>query len=282
MLPFQIIDAHFHLWDPERLTYPWLDEYPTLKRRFGTDDLTTALGSVMFEGGIVVQADCDPKQSADEVAWISSLAESYSGVEGIVAHAALEKGRDVVSDLDEIKKNPLVKGVRRLLQDEDPDFMLQDSFVVGVQALAGADLSFDLCVRHSQLPQTIELVKKCPDVRFVLDHGGKPDIKNQLRDPWMDHIHELAQSSNVWCKLSGLVTEADHETWKPFRLKPYIDRILECFDYERTMFGSDWPVATLASNYTQWIDALMWAIDGCRESQMMRLFRNSAREFYRI
>jgi L-fuconolactonase len=118
------------------------------------------------------------------------------------------------------------------------------------------------------MANTIKMVDQCPDVQFILDHIGKPDIKDQLLDPWKKEIKQLSTFSNVHCKMSGLVTEADHEKWVPEDLKPYIDHVLDCFGFERTMFGGDWPVAVQATEYPRWVGTLEWALQGCSEARL--------------
>ena len=178
---------------------------------------------------------------------------------------------------------PRIKGIRRIIQFEpDMDFCLRPDFVRGVQILAEYGLTFDLCIDHRHVANSIELVRRCPGTTFILDHIGKPDIKNRRLDPWRAEIETLASFPNVWCKMSGLVTEADHQHWTKEDLKPYIEHVLACFGFERTAFGGDWPVAYQAARYEQWLDALLWALDGCAEANLRKLFRDNARTFYRL
>jgi L-fuconolactonase len=176
-----------------------------------------------------------------------------------------------------------VKGVRRLIQSEaDVEFCLQPGFVCGVKLLGRHELSFDLCLNHRQLANTIKLVRRCPGVRFVLDHIAKPDIKAGLLDPWRAELRELSRMENVWCKLSGLVTEADHAKWKSADLKPYIEHVVECFGFDRVMFGGDWPVSTLASDYPRWVTTLDEALSGSSPDELHRLYVRNAEAFYRV
>jgi len=143
-------------------------------------------------------------------------------------------------------------------------------------------LSFDICINHTQMQDTAAFVEQCPDVTFILDHIGKPDIKNQLLEPWKSHIKRFSEFPNMWCKMSGLVTEADHEKWKKDDLKPYMDHVLECFGFGRTMYGGDWPVASQASEYPRWVQTLEWAIAGVPEADCRKLFRDNAMACYRL
>lgn len=280
MPDYPIVDTHVHLWDPKRLRYAWLDNDPVLNREFLPSDYQKACGDVRVEKIVFVQADCKPSQAVDELAWVASLAESNPFIAGAVAFAPLEKGDAAREDLDRLARHPrhaLLRGIRRLIQSEpDPRFCLQPEFVRGVQLLATYDLSFDLCILHSQLENTTELVRKCPQVRFILDHIGKPDIKGHLLDPWRQHLRALSKLPNVVCKISGLVTEADHSKWTREELRPYIDHVIDCFGFDRVMFGSDWPVQQLASDYPRWVETLKWAIEGATAAEKRKLFRENA------
>ena len=212
---------------------------------------------------------------------MTGLAEEDNRISGIVAQASLEKGDGVRPDLERLANNRLVKGVRRILQGEkDNTYCLRPEFIEGVQSLPEFKLSFDICIYHFQMGGVIELVKKCPNVKFVLDHIGKPDIKNQLFEPWKADIKALAQFPNVWCKISGLVTEADHANWSAAGLRPYIEHTIGQFGFDRVMYGGDWPVARLAAEYLRWVEVLDEAVAGCSESEKRKLFRDNAIAFY--
>jgi L-fuconolactonase len=272
-----------HLWDPGRLRYPWLDDLPALNRPFLPADFRAACGPVALRQAVFVECGCRTPQRLKEVRWITGLARRERGLSGIVAAVRLEQGERARADLEVLARNPLVKGVRRLLQGEaDPGFCLQADFVTGVKGLAEFGFSFDLCIAHSQLPAVTRLVRQCPGVRFVLDHAGKPPIREQRLDPWRQHLRSLAALPNVWCKLSGLVTEADHAQWTVGHLQPYIAHVVECFGFDRVMFGGDWPVSTLATDYPRWVEALCAAVAGATEDQLKKLFHDNAREFYRL
>lgn len=144
------------------------------------------------------------------------------------------------------------------------------------------DLPFDLCIRHHQLAETIALVKQCPNVRFVLDHLGKPDVKGRQMEPWASHLVQLAELPNVTCKLSGLVTEADWQMWTPADLQPYIDHALAVFGPERVMFGGDWPVSQLATDYARWLETAEVSLKRLDEAEKDRIFYTNAWNFYRL
>lgn len=232
---------------------------------------------------VFVQCECDATQFQQEVEWVSEVARTEPRIRGIVAWAPLEKGAQAEPDLARLAANPLVKGIRRIIQFEsDPGFCLRPEFVRGVQLLHAHGLSFDLCINHLQLSNTIKLVRQCPDVRSVLDHIGKPDIKSGRLDPWRDELRELSKLENVWCKLSGLATEADHAKWTAADLRPYIDHVIECFGFDRVMFGGDWPVSTQATTYPRWVATVDEALQGCAPEELRKVYVTTAEAFYRV
>ncbi|MAU09871.1 MAG: amidohydrolase [Anaerolineaceae bacterium] len=275
----QIVDSHVHFWHPEQRRYAWLDEIPALNRPILPRDYDIATDSIDIAAIVFVQAACKDNQALDEVKWVNTLDER---IEGIVAFAPLEKGDAVRDWLDTLSGYARVKGVRRLIQSEELGFAIQPTFIQGVQALADYDFSFDICVYHYQLPDVIDLVQQCPQVNFVLDHGGKPNIKGALFDPWREHIDALAQFDNISCKISGLVTEADHAHWTADNLAPYIDHLLSTFGSQRLMFGSDYPVVNRAGEYERWFNVLQSQLSGLSATQKQDLFYNNARSLYRI
>lgn len=284
MIDFPIVDTHLHLWDTNALRYPWLADIPLLNKPYLLEDFDRATGPVQIEKMVFLQCEVDPAQFMEEARWVTKLAtEQDARIQGIVPWAPLERGDAARADLEALAGNPLIKGIRRIIQFEpDPEFCLRPDFVAGVQALADYNLSFDLCINHHQMANTIKMVQQCLDVRFILDHIGKPDIKAQAFEPWKSEMRQLAQLPNVWCKVSGLVTEADHLHWTPDDLKPYIDHVIECFGFDRVMYGGDWPVAYQAAEYPRWVEALEWAVEGCSENELRKLFRDNAIAFYRL
>lgn len=283
MIDFPIIDTHLHVWDPGRINYPWLVDVPILNRAYLIDEYQRSCGDAKIEKMVFVQAEVDFPLYREEVEWVSSVATEDSRIEGIVAWAPLERGETADKELSHLAQNPLVRGIRRIIQFEDDiEFCLRPDFIRGVQLLPKHNLSFDICINHLQMANTIKMVEQCPEVTFILDHIGKPDIKNQLFEPWKREVKTLSEFPNMWCKMSGLVVEADMESWTRDDLKPYIDHVLECFGFDRTMFGGDWPVVTQASELTRWIETLEWAVRGCSDVDLNNLFHDNAVEFYRL
>ncbi len=208
---------------------------------------------------------------------------SIPRIGAIVANLPLERGRAVEADLERLRRMPLVRGVRRLIQSQpDPAFCLLASFIEAVNLLPKFGFSFDICIYHHQFANTLEFVRQCPDVQFILDHIGKPGIKAGLSEPWRSHMRELAAQPNVMCKISGVATEADHENWTTAQLRPYIAHAIETFGFDRVMFGGDWPVSTLAVAYPEWVAIVEEVVAGCSEDELTKLFRDNARRFYRL
>jgi L-fuconolactonase len=254
MIPRVLIDAHIHFWEPERLHYSWLEEIPALHRRFGPESLPA--GEQRVAGYLFVQADCRADETWAEITWVSKLARQYP-IMGIVAYAPLHDGSAARPELERMARHELVVGVRRLLQGEPESLLRSRELASGVRMLAEHGLTFDACVTHEQLAAVTALAASCPDVTIVLDHLGKPDVARRRLDPWRADLAALAENPNVVCKLSGLTTEADHDTWTPADLRPYLEHALACFGPERCLVGSDWPVATLATTYERWFDVLL-------------------------
>jgi L-fuconolactonase len=247
-----LIDSHLHLWDPAALDYPWLAAEPSLHRAFLLSDLD--LSGHEIEGLIVVEAGCRHGQA--ELDWLAQLAVRWPCVRGVVAQVPLEQGRGAAHLLAEAAEQPLTVGVRRNVQDEPGGFMLAEPMVTGVQLLGDYGLPFDACVREHQLRELADLVDRCPGVTFVLDHLGKPAIMRR-RHTWFEDLAALARRPNVVAKLSGLTTEADRDQWRPADIAPYLAHAIEAFGPNRCMFGSDWPVATLATTYGRWVELVL-------------------------
>lgn len=275
-----VVDSHVHLWDPTRFRMPWLDEEPTLNMAYGVAEFVHASSGLDVEAIVYVQVDATPAYGLLEARW----AAAQSRVGAVVAYAPMEDGEVVRTYLDELVKiGPLIKGVRRLLQSEtDPEFTLQPALLQGLQLLPKYGLSFDICIRHHQLANTIRMVRACPETSFILDHIAKPDIRAHQLDPWREHMAELASLPNVVCKLSGMVTEADHAHWSLADLEPYVTHALDVFGQDRVMFGGDWPVVTLASSYRRWVDTLDQFTRHLSTEAKEKLWRTNAKQVYRI
>ena len=278
-----VVDSHCHFWDPARFHYPWNHGLPALDRAFLPRDFATASARADVRKIVFVECDCGPAQNLAEIDWVSDLANSEPRLKGAVVYAPVEKGAAVRADLEMLAGRPLVKGVRRNLQGErEVEFGLRPEFIAGVKVLAEFDFTFDLCIRHEQLRSVAELVRRVPQVTFVLDHFGKPDVRGKKIEPWAKDLKALAALPNVVCKISGLTTEADWGNWRSEDLKFYFDHTLECFGFDRLMFGSDWPMATLATTYERWIETVQELFPSATEADQIKLFQTNAERIYRV
>lgn len=278
----QIIDTHQHLWDLDRFRYSWLRENPALNRSFRMDNYLEATQGLNVVKSVHLEADVDEDFMLDETRWLLDLSNHEDNpLEGIVACGRPEAG-NFRNYLDEIAGHPRLKGIRRVLHTQPDDLGLKNIFIENIAALADYNLSFDICVLARQLPTAISLVSHCPDVHFVLDHCGIPQVKEQILDPWRLHIAEIAKFPNVSCKISGLVAYADPATWTASDLRPYIEHVIACFGWDRVLFGSDWPVCTLSASYLQWVDALRLITAPAGQAQQKQLFYENALRVYRL
>ena len=278
-----IVDSHVHLWDPKRFQYAWLDNLPALRRAFLPEDFAAASAMMPVSKMIFIECGCYPAQNEAEVDWVSSLANTEPRLKGIVAYVPLEKGEAIRTELDAFARRALVKGIRRSLQDErDTEFCLRPQFIAGVKSLAEFGFTFDLCVRHHQLPSAIRLVEQVSQVTFVLDHFGKPEVARGKTEPWATDLKTLAALPNVVCKMSGLATEADWKNWHPDDLKFYFETAVECFGFDRVLFGGDWPVATVATSYELWLKTVLKLLSFASEADRTKLFQTNAERVYRV
>lgn len=276
----RVTDAHVHLWDLSTMSYPWLDEVPAIKKSLGLADYEKATEGIPVSNMIFLQCECLPSEYQTEVDYITQLAAYDPRIRGIVAFFPLEAD-DADEKLAAFTRNKLVKGIRRL--EEQPTTLYGDpSFLANMDLLHRYNLSFDLCVKADQLAAAVKLVETVPDNRYMLDHFGKPAIQTDGFTQWKHHMVALAKNPNVYCKLSGLVTEADWSRWTIADLQRYVDFILETFGANRIAFGSDWPVVTLASSYRRWYDTALKLCDTLGPDDLNRVFYQNALNFYQI
>jgi L-fuconolactonase len=283
----EIIDAHHHLWDTDHMRYTLFDGIPTLKRPFTVTDYEAVAAPNGVVGSVCVEAASAGADGLQEIHWLLEQASQSTLIQRVVALAPIEQPDlrdylDQLAELNESRNGARIVGVRRSFEFEPPDFPRRDETIAGVKLAAKHGYSVDLVLFNASLSATIELVKACPEARFILDHIGKPSIKKGLLHPWREHIEELAKLDNVVCKISGVNTEADQQRWTPIELLPYIKHAIRCFGWDRVMFGSDWPICTLAGTYEAWLEALNWALDGTSEADRRKLFCENARQVYRF
>ena len=283
MIDFPIIDSHIHLLDQKRFGYAWADGAPKLKRDWTPNDLANAAKPYEIEGLVFVEVDVDMPQYLDEADWVDGLAKLDRRVMGSVVCLPLERGAAIEPEIARIAKLKSVRAVRRLIQNQpDPDFVLRPGFLEALRLLPRYNLSFDVCIFHSQMANTLAMMRHAPEVSFVLDHIGKPGIKAGVLDPWRAQLKEMAALPNVVCKLSGVTTEADHSAWTPDQLRPYVDHVIQCFGPDRILYGGDWPVSELAGSYLQWLATLDFATAGFSPAEKRKLFRDNAVKAYRL
>lgn len=283
MPSFPIVDSHVHLYNPSWLRYSWLQRVPKINRRYDLADFDACRGEVAVERLVFAEVAVDQGLHFAEAAWVQGLADRDPRLGGMIAHAPMENGTAVEADLDRLAEYRSLRGIRRLIETEtDQSFCLTPDFLAGLRLLPARGLTFDICVKHWGLVFAIELARRCPDVQFVLDHIGKPGIRHGLVEPWKSQLEELAKAPNVVCKLSGVVTEADHAHWRREQLRPYVEHVLACFGFERVMYGSDWTVSELTHPYPEWVAILDEITAGCSEAELRALYRDTAIRTYRL
>ncbi len=272
------IDAHQHFWIYNPAEYDWIDDsMSALRRDFLPADLKPELDR-NFQGSVAVQA----RQTLEETRWLLKLAESFPSILGVVGWADL-RSPGIRSQLKTLARNPKLVGVRHIVQSEPDDrFLLQPEFLRGIAALEEFDLAYDILIYTKHLSIAAEFVKRFPRQRFVLDHLAKPPIKSGQVNSWTNGIRRLAEFPNVFCKLSGLVTEADWQHWQPEQIVPFLDVAVESFGPDRLMIGSDWPVCLVAASYSRVIEVvktyLLEKQPECRES----VLGDNAQRFWRL
>jgi L-fuconolactonase len=247
------IDAHHHLWRYTAEEYGWIDETMTrLQRDYLPADLENVTSSTRIDGTVVVQA----RQNLDETRDLLSMADAHPFIEAVVGWAPIASN-DFPSCLEALRTYPRLKGLRHVIQAEpDEHFILSIDFNRGIRAMLSSGLVYEVLIYERHLPQTIKFVDAHPNQIFVLDHVAKPRIREGVLSPWREQICELARRENVFCKVSGMATEAEWQSWTEAELRPYLDTVFEAFGAARLMMGSDWPVCLLAVEYPQWFNLL--------------------------
>jgi L-fuconolactonase len=281
---FPLVDTHVHLYDPAAVRYPWMAGVSPLNSRHGPAEFTTAIGGVAVDKLVFVEVDAAPGENFAELAWVADAATRDPRIQAMVASIALEKGRAVEAEIAAFAAMPLARTVRRLIQDQvaEPGWCLRPDFLEGVRLVGEHRLGFEICILHPQMRDAIELVRRFPEIPFVLDHIGKPGIRDALREPWWSDIRGLAALPNVVCKISGAVTEADHAAWTYDQVAPYVAHAIRCFGFDRVMFGGDWPVMELATRYPDWVELVERITAGASSADLRKLFRDNAIRVYRL
>ncbi|MCB0519371.1 MAG: amidohydrolase family protein [Lewinellaceae bacterium] len=274
-----IIDSHQHFWQYSPVRDTWMDEsMKALRRDFMPPKLAAELQANGVAGSVAVQAD----QSEQETIFLLGLAERHAFIKGVVGWVDL-RAENVEERLAHFSTYPKLKGFRHIVQGErDPDFMLGKAFLNGISHLEKYGFTYDILIFPHQLGAALELARQFPRQRFVVDHLAKPRIREGLSDGWAGPMAALGQLGNVWCKLSGMVTEADWNGWKYGDLLPYLDHVVQSFGPQKLMFGSDWPVCLLAGNYTIVKSILDRYLGSLPEAVRMGIWGGNAEAFYRL
>ena len=274
-----VVDSHIHFWDTGRFDYPWLQGFSELNRPFVPADLD--VGEAHIEALIFVQANPVWDEVDQETAWVQHLREGDRRIQALVAGVPLDRGAAAVNaSLERLSHESGVAGVRQLIQDEPEGFALQGPFVEAVRLAGQFGLTVDLCVRSHQITEVTKLAELCPEVTFVLDHLGKPDIAAGEWTGWLQDIKAMARLDNVRCKLSGLTTEAGEGTRGTNNIRRYLRAAVDAFRPERCMFGSDWPNAGLQISYAGWVALVLDSVSDFAAAERDRVMRGTALEVY--
>ena len=272
------IDAHQHFWKFDPVRDSWIDEtMQKIQRDFLPEDLLPLLQENQFSGCVAVQAS----QSEEETNFLVDLAAKNQFIKGVVGWVDL-RNENIEERLNHFSSNKIIKGFRHVVQGEADDFMLRKDFQNGISALKQFNYTYDILIFHRQLPAAIQLVNQFHDQPFVIDHIAKPDIKSGEISSWKKGIQEISKAENVSCKISGMVTEADWKNWKTDDLKPYLDVIFENFSADKLMFGSDWPVLNVASDYAEVVKTLEDYIVQLSVKNQNKIWFENAISFYKL
>ncbi len=273
-----VVDSHHHFWDLEKFDYPWMGEGSPLAVNFSPAELKPLINSVGVNYTVVVQA----AQSVDETRWLLEIAEETDFVAGVVGWVDL-KDPNVGETLDELQQSSYFKGVRHIWESEDdPSWLYTSGALNGLKEIEARGLCYDFLVRPPNMKYVPKIMEEVPRLRAVVDHIAKPFIKDGVVEPWLSEMRKISSINGIRCKVSGMITEADHENWKPEDLYPYVHHVLGLFGYDRIMFGTDWPVCTLAGTYQQVTDTARQILSSLRPHEKDAVFGGNASAFYRL
>ena len=280
-MDFPIIDSHFHIWDINAIRYPWLDNRPALNRPFLFSDYARAMEGQQLEGAVYVEVTSD--DYIGEVEWVTEQARENPQIKGIISWCAVEDTQNIQSELERMQKNPLIKGVRRMLKKApDPKLCLSAEFIEGMRLLPKCGMVYDMAILPAYLEDVYTMMRQCEDVKIVLEHCAEPDIKGGGFEPWARGIAQISELPNAYCKLSGFLTKADPQNWTTETLRPYMELVVERFGFDRVMFGSDWPPVTQVTSLGKWIDIIFEVFEGESSDNMSKLLGGTAKEFFNL
>ncbi|RWD98422.1 amidohydrolase [Mesorhizobium sp.] len=277
-----IVDTHLHLIDKAALRYPWLSGVPALDRNFPYDEYATEARRAGIELALHMEVDVEPADIEAETVHVEGLSKKPGSlVRGAIVSCRPEEP-DFAAWLDKVRADPFVKGFRRVLHVVPDDVSEGPLFRENIRRVAGSGLTFDLCVLPRQMAQAIALVDLAPEVQFVLDHCGVPDIKGKAEHPWREQIAEIARRPNVVGKISGVVAYADPATWTVETLRPYVEHTIGSFGWDRVVWGSDWPVCTLGGGLLGWVAATHALLAGASDTERAKLLSGNAKKLWRL
>ena len=272
------IDSHQHFWEINRFNYSWMDKKSPLRKDFLPNDLEKLIEENQIDKTIIVQA----VPSTEETYWLLEMAENYDFIAGVVGWVDLTDPK-IEKTLNILQENQFFKGVRHLWEtDEDPEWIINSGAIRGLKVIAERNLTFDFLARPNNLIYIPKIMNLVPNLRAVLDHIGKPEIAEKKIQPWLNDIRKISSIDNVFCKLSGMITEANLKNWRVKDLKPYVHHVLSLFGADRIMFGSDWPVCTLAGQYKDVKNSFDEILKDLDPTSTNKIFGENASKFYKI
>lgn len=273
-----VIDSHHHFWEIDRFDYSWMPEGSPLATDYGPEELKPLIANAGVDYTVIVQAVSSP----DEARWLLELAEDNEFIAGVVGWVDLTDP-EVGHTLDELQQSKCFVGVRHIWEsEEDPGWIVNSGAINGLKELARRDLAFDFLAKPANLPYIPQVMDQVPDLRAVVDHIAKPLIADHVVEPWLTDLRKVASINGVHCKVSGMITEADHQNWTVDDLRPYVHHVLGMFGSDRLMFGTDWPVCTLAGGYEQVVDTAREILGSLSPAAKADVFGGTAARFYRL
>lgn len=275
-----LVDTHQHLWDLTRLPYSWCASIPALNRSFTLPDYVAATAGTPVTKTVFMECDVDDPHQLSEALHIQTLADDHPLIAGLIASGRPER-TGFAAHLDQLLHLPKLRGLRRVLHVVPDAVPQQPLFRENLRRLSAHGLTFDLCLLARQLPLGRDLADACPDVTFVLDHCGVPDVKGRAFEPWRTEIRALAERPNVHCKISGIVAYAG-PAWTVADLRPWVEHVIACFGWDRVVWGGDWPVCLLGAPLTRWIEATAELTAGASADERAKLYHRNAERLYRV
>lgn len=275
----RILDSHVHFWNYDPVKHTWInDEMKAIRRSFGPEDAKQLFDPYKIEGCVAVQADT----TDSETDFLCALAAKHRLIKGVVGWTDLQAS-DVSSTLEKYSQNPMIKGFREIMQGApDEQFLTNKLFLEGVGRLNAFHFTYDILIFHHQLPSAIRFADQFPDQPFMLDHIAKPDIKNGEWKKWKEDIREMAKNPNIYCKVSGMITEADMQRWTNNDILPYLEIVAEFFGTDRLCYGSDWPVALLAGQYGQVLEVINEFLNQVSNTEKEKILFHNTNRFYNL